>query len=82
MAMTTAERVRAVRERRRRREIQLTVVLHQRTWGRSPAAATRRGLDRPETPGGGREHLHFRHALGMIVSYNVTATATAQRAAP
>jgi len=38
MAMTTAERVRAVRERRRRREIQLTVVLHQRTWGRSPAA--------------------------------------------
>jgi hypothetical protein len=29
MAMTAAERVRAVRERRRRREIQLTVVLHE-----------------------------------------------------
>jgi hypothetical protein len=29
MAMTATERVRAVRERRRRREIQLTVVLHQ-----------------------------------------------------
>jgi hypothetical protein len=41
MAMTTTERVRAVRERRRRREIQVTVVLHRTTWGRSPAAATR-----------------------------------------
>ena len=29
MAMTATERVRAVRERRRRREIQVTVVLHQ-----------------------------------------------------
>jgi hypothetical protein len=29
MAMTAAERVRAVRERRRRREIQLTAVLHE-----------------------------------------------------
>ena len=28
MAMTATERVRAVRERRRRREIQLTAVLH------------------------------------------------------
>jgi hypothetical protein len=33
MAMTTAERVRAVRERRRRREIQLTVVLHEDDLG-------------------------------------------------
>ena len=29
MAMTATERVRAVRERRRRRKIQVTVVLHQ-----------------------------------------------------
>jgi hypothetical protein len=29
MAMTASERVRAVRERRRRREIQLTVVMHE-----------------------------------------------------
>ena len=33
MAMTAAERVRAVRERRRRREIQVTVVLHQDDLG-------------------------------------------------
>jgi hypothetical protein len=33
MAMTAAERVRAVRERRRRREIQLTVVLHEDDLG-------------------------------------------------
>jgi pyridoxal biosynthesis lyase PdxS len=33
MAMTAAERVRAVRERRRRREIQLTVVMHQDDLG-------------------------------------------------
>jgi hypothetical protein len=33
MAMTATERVRAVRERRRRREIQVTVVLHQDDLG-------------------------------------------------
>ena len=33
MAVTALERVRAVRERRRRREIQLTVVLHQDDLG-------------------------------------------------
>jgi hypothetical protein len=33
MAMTAAERVRAVRERLRRREIQLTVVMHEDDLG-------------------------------------------------
>jgi hypothetical protein len=41
MAMTAVERVRAVRERRRRREIQLTIVLHQDDLGEIAASTDR-----------------------------------------
>ena len=43
MAMTAAERVRAVRERRRRREIQLTVVMHQDDLGEIAMAVSYSG---------------------------------------
>jgi hypothetical protein len=66
MAMTATERVRAVRERRRRREIQLTVVLHQDDLGEIARRGYEgRGLDRSRAPGRSGPALDHRRVMGI-----------------
>jgi hypothetical protein len=70
MAMTAAERVRAVRERRRRREIQLMVVLHEDEL----REIARRGYDDAATTDRRRQA----EAVSLFV-YDVLLTGVAPR---